>query len=63
METKFLKISYKTGQNKEEIGYIIKEFIDNNTTYYLVVETLYKPCEILIIHPRWVLKFHSYWHI
>lgn len=63
MESKFLKISYKTGNDTESIGYIIKEFIDNNTTFYLVVETLYKPCEIHIINPRLVIKFYSYWHI
>ena len=34
MESKFLKISYKTGNDTESIGYIIKEFMDTFSNTY-----------------------------
>jgi hypothetical protein len=63
MESKFLKVSFSTGTNTESIGYIIKEFVQDGNTFYLIVETLYKPCEILIVNPNRITKFHSYWHL
>ena len=49
MESKFLKVSFSTGTNTESIGYIIKEFVQDGNTFYLIVETLYKPCEIMLV--------------
>jgi hypothetical protein len=69
MENKFLQVSYLTGKRDEnnrpitQIGYIIKEFIQGGDTYYIIVETLYNPCDTEIILPHRVVKFHSNWHL